>query len=241
MNLHLTRYQPWSLHREVLNEFNRLFERAGDIDESSSATAEWAPAVDIEEHAAFQAMDVVVPLDAGVVPAGLIGERQLLNQAILGEQVQSSVDRAVGDARVTPAHALEDLASGQMLVGPLDLFQNGRTLGGVLESLAGHDAFRPQLRMSLTSTSQIIAWRSGFDPLRASSTSRAQELLEAFRFLGQSTRLEFGCLGCSAWADPDWTVRYVEEWATEEDMRRRVQSDGFTSLLAVVESGLSRT
>ena len=72
--------------------------------------------------------------------------------------------------------------------------------------------------------------------LRASSTSRAQELLEAFRFLGQSTRLEFGCLGCSAWADPDWTVRYVEEWATEEDMRRRVQSDGFTSLLAVVES-----
>lgn len=31
-------------------------------------------------------------------------------------------------------------------------------------------------------------------------------------------------------------MRYVEEWATEEDMRRRVQSDSFTSLLAVMES-----
>ena len=72
--------------------------------------------------------------------------------------------------------------------------------------------------------------------LQASSTSLAQELLEAFRFLGLSTRLEPGCLGCSSWADPEWTVRYVEEWATEEDMRRRVQSESFTSLLAVMES-----
>ena len=61
MNLHLTRYQPWSLHREVLNEFNRLFERAGDIDESTSATAEWAPAVDIEEHADKYVLHADVP------------------------------------------------------------------------------------------------------------------------------------------------------------------------------------
>jgi quinol monooxygenase YgiN len=72
--------------------------------------------------------------------------------------------------------------------------------------------------------------------LRASSTGRAQDLLEAFHFLGLSTRLEPGCLGCSAWTDPEWTVRYIEEWATEADIRRRVQSDGFTSLLAVVET-----
>jgi quinol monooxygenase YgiN len=72
--------------------------------------------------------------------------------------------------------------------------------------------------------------------LRASSTGFAQDLLEAFHFLGLSTRLEPGCLGCSAWTDPEWTVRYVEEWATEADMRRRVQSESFTSLLAVVES-----
>jgi hypothetical protein len=36
--------------------------------------------------------------------------------------------------------------------------------------------------------------------------------------------------------DPDATVRHVEEWATEADMRRRVRSEPFTSLLAVVES-----
>jgi quinol monooxygenase YgiN len=72
--------------------------------------------------------------------------------------------------------------------------------------------------------------------LSASSARGAQNLLEALRFLAVSARLEHGCQGCSAWVDPDLTVRYAEEWATEEDMRRRVRSDGFTSVLAVVES-----
>ena len=49
MALNVTRYEPWALHREFFNEFNRLFER--DNDESNSATAEWAPSVDIDEHA----------------------------------------------------------------------------------------------------------------------------------------------------------------------------------------------
>jgi hypothetical protein len=31
-------------------------------------------------------------------------------------------------------------------------------------------------------------------------------------------------------------IRYEEEWATEEDIRRRIRSDRFTSLLSVVES-----
>ncbi|WP_029920744.1 Hsp20/alpha crystallin family protein [Nevskia soli] len=44
----LLRYQPWSVHRELLNEFNRYFDRA---DASTGATAEWTPAVDIEEYA----------------------------------------------------------------------------------------------------------------------------------------------------------------------------------------------
>ena len=67
-------------------------------------------------------------------------------------------------------------------------------------------------------------------------SSRAQELLATFRFLMVGTRLEPGCLGCSAWIDPDATVRYTEDWSTEADMRRRVLSDPFTSLLAVCES-----
>ena len=72
--------------------------------------------------------------------------------------------------------------------------------------------------------------------LNAASTRGAQELLDALRFLGIGTRLEQGCLVCSCWVDPDATVRYVEEWSTEADMRRRVRSEPFTSLLAVVES-----
>jgi len=74
--------------------------------------------------------------------------------------------------------------------------------------------------------------------LHAPSTRCAQDLLEALRFLAVSTGLEPGCVQCLAWTDPDWTVHYVEEWTTEADMRRRVLSDRFTSLLGVVESAL---
>ena len=45
-----------------------------------------------------------------------------------------------------------------------------------------------------------------------------------------------GVLGVDLLADADAVVHYIEEWATEADMRRRVQSDRFTSLLAVMES-----
>lgn len=66
MTLNLTRYEPWALHREMLNEFSRLFERNGSNDESTSAVAEWAPAVDIEEHADQYVLHADVP---GVDPA----------------------------------------------------------------------------------------------------------------------------------------------------------------------------
>jgi quinol monooxygenase YgiN len=72
--------------------------------------------------------------------------------------------------------------------------------------------------------------------LNPTSSRVAQDFLDAFRFLVLGTRLESGCLGCSTWTDPDATVRYVEEWLTEADMRRRVRSEGFTSLLSIVES-----
>lgn len=46
----MIRYEPWGLHRELLNEFNRVLERNAS-DASSAATADWSPAVDIEEYA----------------------------------------------------------------------------------------------------------------------------------------------------------------------------------------------
>jgi quinol monooxygenase YgiN len=72
--------------------------------------------------------------------------------------------------------------------------------------------------------------------LSAASSRAANDLLEALHFLARSARLEPGCLRCSAWAEQDASVQYVEEWLTEQDMRRRVRSDQFTRVLAVVES-----
>jgi quinol monooxygenase YgiN len=71
--------------------------------------------------------------------------------------------------------------------------------------------------------------------LITTSARAAQELLDAFRFLAIGTRLEPGCVTCTAWIGPDG-VNYVEEWATEADMRRRVRSERFTSLLGIVDS-----
>jgi quinol monooxygenase YgiN len=71
--------------------------------------------------------------------------------------------------------------------------------------------------------------------LHAASARSGQELLDTLRFLMTSTRLEDGCQECHAWLDPDFTVHYLERWATEDDMRRRVRSPSFTSLLVVME------
>jgi quinol monooxygenase YgiN len=68
------------------------------------------------------------------------------------------------------------------------------------------------------------------------SSSRADRIVRAFRSLMPETRIENGCLGCCAWSDPDSTVHYFEEWATEVDMERRVRSERFTSLLSVIEA-----
>jgi HSP20 family protein len=47
----LLRYEPWSAHRELLNEFNRFFDRSGHAETAGGAVAEWTPAVDIAEYA----------------------------------------------------------------------------------------------------------------------------------------------------------------------------------------------
>ncbi len=45
----LTRYEPWSLHRALLNEISRSFD-SGSQDASVGATADYAPQVDIAEY-----------------------------------------------------------------------------------------------------------------------------------------------------------------------------------------------
>ena len=102
-----------------------------------------------------------------------------------------------------------------------------------LTTLSRSEAVRAQLEQAMLPRHVMVRLTVA---LSAASMRGADDLLEAFHFLVVGTRLERGCLGCSTWIDPDSTVHYVEEWATEEDMRARVRSDRFTSLLAVVES-----
>ena len=65
----LVRYQqPWSLHRELLNEVNRWFDNAGANDPSSGATADWSPAVDIDEYEDRFVLRADVP---GIDPASI--------------------------------------------------------------------------------------------------------------------------------------------------------------------------
>lgn len=61
----ITRYEPWALHRELLNEVNRLF---GTNDASSAATADWVPPVDIEEYADKFVLYADVP---GIEPSSI--------------------------------------------------------------------------------------------------------------------------------------------------------------------------
>jgi hypothetical protein len=94
--------------------------------------------VDVEEHSALQAVHVIVSFDAPIVPAGLIGERQLLDQPVFREQVQRAINRPVGDARITPPDALKDLACGEVALRPAHLVEHFHPLRCVSKSLPRH-------------------------------------------------------------------------------------------------------
>lgn len=64
----ITRYEPWSLHRDLWQEMNRAMERVNSDDASSGATADWVPPVDIEETSEQFVLYADVP---GVDPASI--------------------------------------------------------------------------------------------------------------------------------------------------------------------------
>lgn len=110
----LLRYQPWSVHRELLNEFNRYFDRA---EATNGATAEWTPAVDIEEYAdkfvlyadvpGVDLKSVEVTLEKGVLT--LSGSRE---KAVEGKDVEARrVERASG--RFFRRFSLPDTVDGE--------------------------------------------------------------------------------------------------------------------------------
>jgi len=62
----------------------------------------------------------------------------------------------------------------------------------------------------------------------------------ALHSLAADTRTTRGCVGCSVSTDiaSRGTVRYVEEWQTEADLRRRLRSETFSQLVALIEEAV---
>lgn len=69
------------------------------------------------------------------------------------------------------------------------------------------------------------------------SIGQAHRITMALHSLIDETRALRGCVGCfvSTRIRDRGTVRYVEEWQSEEDLRRRVRSSAFTDLGALME------
>jgi len=78
------RYEPWGVVSQLQNEINRVFGNWNEGGESSSATAQWIPAVDVREFSdRFQLLmdlpgvdpkEVEITLDNGVLTVS--GERR---------------------------------------------------------------------------------------------------------------------------------------------------------------------
>jgi HSP20 family protein len=124
----LIRYQPWALHRELANEFNRFFERA-ESDASTGASAEWSPAVDIEEYAdkfvlyadvpGVDPKSIEITLEKGALTVS--GSRE---KAVEGKDVQARrIERSTG--RFVRRFSLPDTVDGEAVTA--------KSANGVLE------------------------------------------------------------------------------------------------------------
>jgi quinol monooxygenase YgiN len=75
------------------------------------------------------------------------------------------------------------------------------------------------------------------------SSGESFRLVDALRSLMEPTRAEHGCIGCelalSTESDDPPRIRYFEDWSSEEELRKRVRSDRFLRLIAVMEEALS--
>lgn len=69
---------------------------------------------------------------------------------------------------------------------------------------------------------------------------QSQSIAAALQAVMLATRREAGCLGCamSTSAAERVTLRYEEDWDTEENLRQQVRSDRFRVLATLVESAM---
>jgi quinol monooxygenase YgiN len=74
------------------------------------------------------------------------------------------------------------------------------------------------------------------------SLGESWRLVEALRSVMEPTRPDNGCVACelalSSKSDDPPGIRYVEDWSSEEELRKRVRSDRFLRLVAVMEEAM---
>jgi HSP20 family protein len=144
----ITRNEPWTVVSQLQNEINRVFGNLNDGD-SSSATAEWTPAVDVREFKdrfellvdlpGVEASTVDITLDDGVLT--ISGERRE-ETARSDEAFQSRRERRFG--RYHRRFILPDTANAEQV--------NAKGRNGVLEiRIAKHAKAQPR-RISISAS-----------------------------------------------------------------------------------------
>lgn len=114
------RYEPWNVVSQLQSEINRVFGNLNDTD-SSSATSEWSPAVDVREYPdRFQLLldvpgvepkDVEITLDNGVLSvSGNRSEEKAVGNGAEQPQ-QQRIERRLG--RFHRRFILPDTADGE--------------------------------------------------------------------------------------------------------------------------------
>jgi HSP20 family protein len=102
----VTRYEPWGVISQLQQDINRIFGNLND-GESSSATAQWSPAVDVREYSdRFQLLldvpgvepkDVEITLDNGVLTvSGARREEKAVETRATEQAQQQRIERPLG-------------------------------------------------------------------------------------------------------------------------------------------------
>jgi HSP20 family protein len=100
------RYEPWGVVSQLQNEINRVFGNLNDTD-SSSATSEWSPAVDVREYSdrfqllldvpGVESKDVEITLDDGVLTvSGNRTEESAVGSNGVEQPQQQRIERRLG-------------------------------------------------------------------------------------------------------------------------------------------------
>ncbi len=142
-----TRYEPWALVSQLQNDINKVFGSLGNVseNESSSATADWVPAVDVSEYAdrfellvdlpGVDPQSVEITLDNGVLTVA--GQRQEEKRAGANDGALQQQRRERRHGRFYRRFILPDTADAEKV--------NATGRNGVLEiSIAKHPKAQPR-------------------------------------------------------------------------------------------------